>query len=346
MKRYLEDCVATISSRYISRHKLETFWNFGESCTRREVTMQKRRQPRGGSPGPAQLTIGAVSRLTGLSPDLLRVWQKRYAFPVPKRKPSGHRLYSMSDVRRLRRIAEAIARGHRPAQVVSLTESGLEALLMDEDPRGKGWLDPVAVLLDHVKHQRRAELTAAMLAEAATTGPIEFLESCVAPLTDRVGEAWAREEIGIAHEHFYAECAEDVLRTVRLPYERSARGPRMILATLPGEQHGLGLQMVALVTAVAGLRPHVLGTDTPVSAIADAWVIHNAEAIGISVSLATAGPGARRYLTELRDTIPIPVPILVGGKGVRRTYPPPGVEVIEGLREAHDRVRVSQAHAS
>ncbi len=308
--------------------------------------MQEPRQPKGSPPWPAQLTIGAVSRLTGFSPDLLRVWQKRYAFPVPKRKPSGHRLYSISDVRRLRRIAEAIARGHRPAQVVSLSESRLEALLIDQDAGGKGWLDPVAVLLDHVRHQRREELIATMLAEAATTGPIEFLESCVAPLTDRVGEAWAREEIGIGHEHFYSECAEDVLRTIRLPYERRAHGPRVLLATLPGEQHGLGLQMVALVTAVAGLHPQLLGTDIPVSAIADAWVLRNVDVIGISISLATGGPVARRYLVELRDTIPTSVPVLAGGKGVRRTHPPAGVLVIEGLQEAHDWMRVLGARAS
>jgi MerR family transcriptional regulator, light-induced transcriptional regulator len=308
--------------------------------------MPEPRQRKGGSPRPAALTIGAVSRLTGLSPDLLRVWQKRYAFPVPKRKPSGHRLYSMSDVRRLRRIAESIARGHRPAQVVSLSDSRLEALLIDDDPGGRGWLDPVTLLLDHVRHQRREELVAAMLAEAATTGPIEFLESCVAPLTDRVGEAWAREEIGIGHEHFYSECAEDVLRTIRLPYERRAHGTRVLLATLPGEQHGLGLQMVALVTAVAGLRPQMLGTDIPVSAIADAWVLRNVDVIGISISLATGGPVARRYLAELRDTIPTSVPVVAGGKGVRRTHPPAGVEVIEGLQAAHDRMRVLQARAS
>jgi MerR family transcriptional regulator, light-induced transcriptional regulator len=308
--------------------------------------MQEPRQTSGGSSRPVPLSIGAVSRLTGLSPDLLRVWQKRYAFPVPRRKPSGHRLYSMSDVRRLRRIAEAIARGHRPAQVVSLSESRLDALLVDEDQGGKGWLDPVAVLFDHVRHQRRGELIAAMLAEAATTGPIEFLESCVAPLTDRVGEAWAREEVGIGHEHFYSECAEDVLRTIRLPYERRAHGTRVLLATLPGEQHGLGLQMVALVTAVAGLHPQLLGTDIPVSAIADAWVLRNVDIIGISISLATGGPVARRHLTELRNTIPITVPILVGGKGVRRTYPPPGLEVIEDLREVYDRMCARQARVS
>jgi hypothetical protein len=104
--------------------------------------------------------------------------------------------------------------------------------------------------------------------------------------------------------------------------------------------------MVALVTAVAGLRPHVLGTDTPVSEIADAWVMRNAEAIGISVSLSSGGVAARRYLAELRDTIPFTVPIFVGGKGARRAYPPPGVALVEDLRKVHDWMRTLKARAS
>lgn len=295
------------------------------------------------------LTIGAVSRATGLSPDILRVWQKRYGFPVPRRKPSGHRLYCATDVRRLRRIAVAIARGHRPAQVVALPEPRLESLLAEEElatPADPSRTNPIAALLDHVKHHRRAELTMQLLAEAATLGPLAFLESRIVPLTDGVGDAWERGDIAIHNEHFYSECAEDVLRTIRLPYERSARGPSVILATLPAEQHGLGLQMVALVTAVAGLRPHVLGTDIPVTEIAEAWVTRNAEAIGLSVSLSTGGAGVRRYLTELRDTIPMTVPIFVGGKGARRTYPPPGVAVVEDLRKVHDWMRTLKARAS
>ncbi|MGH9369741.1 MAG: MerR family transcriptional regulator [Thermoanaerobaculia bacterium] len=301
------------------------------------------------SPPPTPLTIGAVSRATGLSPDILRVWQKRYGFPVPRRKPSGHRLYFPSDVRRLRRIAEAISRGHRPAQVVPLPEARLETLLAGEDLAGRpeeARLRPVEALLDHVKNHRRAELTAALLADAATMGPLDFLESRIAPLTSEVGEAWAHGAIGVHHEHFYSECAEDVLRAIRLPFERHAQGPAVLLATLPGEQHDLGLQMVALVTAVAGLRPHLLGTDLPVSHIAEAWVLRNAEAIGLSVSLSSTGATVRRHLTELRNTIPMTVPIFVGGRGARRANPPAGVAVVEELRKLHDWMRTLKARAS
>ena len=298
--------------------------------------------------GTPSLSIGAVALATGLSPDLLRVWQRRYGFPVPGRKPSGHRLYRAADVRRLRRIAGALAQGHRPGVVVALSESALEALLEREKLADARALprSPIETLFAHVRQHRREELTGQLLAEAASLGPLEFLETRMGPLNDEVGDAWADGRIGVHNEHFYAECAEDALRTLRLPYERQARGPSILLATLPGERHALGLQMVALVTAVAGLRPHVLGTDIPVSEIAEAWVTRNAEAIGISVSLSTGGAGVRRDLEQLRHTIPTTVPIFMGGRGARRTHPPPGVAVVEDLRRVHDWMLTLRARAS
>ena len=86
-------------------------------------------EPRKSPSSEPRLTIGAVARATGLSADTIRVWQKRYGFPVPQRRPSGHRVYSLAEVRRLRWISEALARGHRPGQVVALSEARLDALL-------------------------------------------------------------------------------------------------------------------------------------------------------------------------------------------------------------------------
>jgi len=75
------------------------------------------------------LLNGALSRATGIPPETLRTWEQRYGFPVPERKPSGDRVYPMSSVPRLRRIAEALARGHRAREAVSASEQALSSLL-------------------------------------------------------------------------------------------------------------------------------------------------------------------------------------------------------------------------
>ena len=283
-------------------------------------------------------TIGAVSRATGLSPHVIRVWQRRYGFPSPERKPSGHRLFRDSDVRRLRRIVQAVALGHRPGQVIQLPEARLEAILADAPPRQEPTVsfDPMTRLFDLVRQQRGEEITSTLLQDASLLGPLNFLEKRAIPLIERVGEAWAAGEIGVRHEHLFAERLEDVLRTLRLPFERAAAGPRVLLTTLPGEAHALGLQMAALVVALAGGRPEVLGPETPIAEIALAWQAGQHDAIGISVSAASGGPAAGAMLGALRRSLPPSVPIFAGGRGARPSTPPAGIEVVEDLGTIYD----------
>jgi DNA-binding transcriptional MerR regulator len=292
------------------------------------------------APSDVGLGIGAVARATGLSPDTLRVWQKRYGFPIPERKPSGHRLYRPGDVRRLRRIAEALSRGHRPGQVVPLPEARLQSLLTETGGRaGTGPAPAAASLLPLVRQHDAPGLTAALFADAAAMGPIEFLGRRVVPSIEEVGDAWARGEIGIHHEHFFSEKLADVLRSIRLPYERTASGPRITLATLAGETHALGLQMAALVAAVAGLEPHLLGPDVPVAEIAAAVRARRNAALGISVSISTAGPASRDQLAALRRAVPVSVAMLVGGQGARRSHPPGGTTIVDDLAGFFDWAR-------
>ena len=51
--------------------------------------------------GETEYSIAAVSKLTGVSCHALRVWERRYGFPVPHRSASGHRRYSRDQVRLL-----------------------------------------------------------------------------------------------------------------------------------------------------------------------------------------------------------------------------------------------------
>ena len=281
-----------------------------------------------------RLSIGAVARATGISPDTLRVWQKRYGFPVPQRRPSGHRLYTLADVRRLRRISEALARGHRPGQIVPLSDSRLESLLTDRAPSVRPEPDRRAALrslLELVRGHRGPELTAALLADAARLGPFEFLRARIEPMIAEVGDAWSRGDLGVHHEHFFSERVEDVLRSLRLPFEGSSSGAHFLLAAFSGETHGLGLQIAAFVAALSGVRPHLLGTDTPVAEIIAAQRSLRPSAVGVSISVSTAGPASRGLLAALRRAIPASVPILVGGAGGRRSHPPGGCVIVEDL---------------
>ncbi|EJM59288.1 putative transcriptional regulator [Pseudomonas sp. GM49] len=64
--------------------------------------------------------IREVARLTGVNPVTLRAWERRYGLIVPTRTESGHRLYSMSDIERVRKILGWIERGAAVSKIGKL----------------------------------------------------------------------------------------------------------------------------------------------------------------------------------------------------------------------------------
>lgn len=283
-----------------------------------------------------KLSIGALSRVTGIPPETLRTWEQRYGFPLPERKPSGHRVYPVTSVPRLRRIAEALARGHRAREAVSASENALSSLLTvgpvetAAHPRSAEQEVPeVAELLRFVETFNAERLTRSLLADWKRLEPLEFLQTRIAPLIRAVGEEWAAARLEIRHERFLSERVSDVLRSLRLPLEDKAKGPLVVCASLPGEEHGLGLQMVALLLAVVGCHILFLGTEVPPTQIASLARDLNARTVAVSVSIANRGEPMAGQITFLRGLLPRRVILLVGGEGA--PGPQPGLKILHDL---------------
>jgi methanogenic corrinoid protein MtbC1 len=289
-------------------------------------------------PGP-WLSIGALSKATGIAVETLRTWESRYGFPIPERKPSGHRVYPMAAVARLRRVAQALALGHRAGQVVAASEESLGQLLETSAPAATSPVggaslasaEDVPGLLRLVKAFDAESLTRILLYDWARMGPVEFLEARIAPLVRAVGTGWEKGDLAIRHEHFVSEKLGDLLRSLRLPLEERATGPLVVHATLSGEAHGLGLQMAALVLAATGCRALYLGTDIPAQQVADLARDLGARAVAISVSAAGRGPAAAAALRRLREALPRRVALIAGGEGAPAGKA--GIETFAGLRE-------------
>lgn len=276
-----------------------------------------------------RLTIGTLSAATGIPPETIRTWERRYGFPKAERKASGHRLYPLAAVPRLRRVAQAIARGHRPAQVVPASESALEALLaalpMVPSPSAlRSPLAPVvddagptdvATLLDAARSFDSTGLRRGFQSGWARLGPLGFLEQRATPLLAAVGDAWAAGTLHVRHEHFASTALGDFLRAARLPLDERAGGPWVVLATLPGEQHGLGLEMAALVFALRGWRALVLGVDTPPAQIVALTREVDVRAVALSLIRRRPPRDVAPHLTALRRQLPRGVTLILGGSG-------------------------------
>ena len=264
---------------------------------------------------PVSLSVGELSEATGVSIDALRVWERRYGRPTPQRLASGHRRYDASQLRLVRGVVEGLARGWRLKDLMSADEAQLLALLDAPDPRAEGW-EPRR-LLDLAREWKADEILAALRDSHERLGARSFADLRLAPLFRSVGAAWAAGRVAPRHEHFLSELVGDLLRSLRLQAEFPVEAPVLVLATLHGEQHALGLQLAAFVAAARGVRPLLLGASLPMEEVAAAVRESRARGLAVGVSPATAGMKTDRALADLRRLLPARTLMMVGGSTAR-----------------------------
>lgn len=276
----------------------------------------------GSTHGPNEShSIKVVSELTRLPMGTLRAWERRYGFPRPeRRRNSNRRLYSAEQLGRLRRVAQLLERGYQPSDVIHKSEPELAQLL-----GASATLTPDATALTPAAGvPRLLELLAADDAKgieeqlrlaAAAWGAKRFVTQLAHPLAQAVGEAWAKGELLIRHEHLMTECLTTQLRALLAAHQDVDGAPHVVLGTLPGESHTLGLQMVAVYLALSAAKPRLLGANTPPDQIAAAARALGASVVGIAVSPVAEMPATRRQLRRLAAEIPSSTRLWVGGGG-------------------------------
>jgi methanogenic corrinoid protein MtbC1 len=280
------------------------------------------------------LPISAVERETGLSKDVLRKWETRYGFPVPERDGSGERLYPADQVARLRLIKRLLDSGMRPSRVVTQRPEVLNELAGrrgfvsgagDEDRFGRGFVN---ALRAHDAPMLRQSLNRLLREE----GLRPFVQEKLAALIRLVGEAWARGELDIHQEHLFSEIVQNVLRGVIDELNDPSGQPRMLITTLPGEPHGLGLLMVAALASLETAYCLSLGTQTPILDIRGAVQARSIDVVALSFSVNFPARAVSPALTQLKEVLPEDVELWVGGEGaVRWARPDDGIVVLESL---------------
>ncbi len=284
------------------------------------------------------LSIGDLAEAAGVSPDTLRMWERRYGRPEPVRLPSGHRRYTRDQVRWLRRVAEALSMGHRPGTVVRASEDELERLLAPRPKEGDS--ADIKALLGHVLDLTNGDLDKALRTAATDRSVREFLDDVAGPLLVAIGREWADGRLQVRHEHHASQVLEDVLRWLRGTIEVNRDGPLLLHCTLSGEIHGLGVQLAAVASLLGGGRASILGADTPNEEIQAAVEESGADGVIISVSLATGGIETDRHVAALRKMLPDSVDLVIGGRGARGIRRGPrGVVYVDSLGDLEDWVR-------
>lgn len=277
------------------------------------------------SPVAGTSSIKVVSELTSIPMGTLRAWERRYGFPKPARRTdSNRRLYSALQIEQLQNVARAIEHGYRPGDVVHMPRSQLRALLAAAPrrapspgpaPNARGIAD-VPTLIQLLAQDDVKGIEAELRFTAAALGAKRFVTECAQPLAEAVGQAWASGKLTIRHEHLLTECLSTQLRAL-LSLQQDAEGsPTVLLSSLPGEPHTLGLQMIAVYLAVSGAKPRLLGANTPASEIAAAARALDARVVGLAVTPALSVLDTLRELRSLAQALPKSTPVWLGGSGV------------------------------
>jgi len=240
------------------------------------------------------LRIGELSKRTGVSPELLRAWERRYGLLQPLRSAGGLRLYSPADVERVGVMQGHLADGLAAAEAAALalrTDVGAAAAPVALRPETVR--DELADALDRFDEPRaQAILDRALAAVTVDT----LLSEIVLPYLSELGDRWERGEASVAQEHF----ASSILRGRLLGLARGwgqGLGPTAVLACLPGEQHDLGLIAFGLALRARGWRIVYLGADSPVETVDEVSGRHERSLVVLS---AASGELVEPVLPQLR----------------------------------------------
>ncbi|MBS0370156.1 MAG: MerR family transcriptional regulator [Proteobacteria bacterium] len=283
-------------------------------------------------------TIAAVERDTGLSKDVLRMWERRYGFPVPERDAHGERVYPVAQVERLRVIKRLMDQGYRPGKLIATPVEALSLLA----PR-RGRLAPEAgnevdnsgytELLDLLRQHDANGFVHALQQALARQGLQHFVQDIVAPLTQQVGDAWEDGRLEVFEEHLFTELTKRVLRQAIATLPQGSGSPRVLLTSVPDEQHMLGLLMVEALLALEGAECIPLGTQMPLLEISRAATAHRADIVALSFSVAFPSRQLPKILEQLRRALPTDVELWVGGSGVLRFTPSAGIRCFSTLEQ-------------
>ena len=283
------------------------------------------------SPDQAAASISLVERETGLSKDTLRMWERRYGFPRPLRDAKGERLYPTDQIEQLRLIGRLLDLGLRPRELVGLP---LEALIArsegasvqtsaEASRASAPWESTFEMLRRYDESGLRSHLSLAL----QRLGLQRFVTDFAAPLSVQVGEAWARGRITVSQEHLYSEQMQQQLRYGIGAIYPGERAPSVLLTTLPGEEHQLGLLMAQACLAAEGVHCVSLGVQTPAWDIVEAARERGADVVGLSFSQAFRPKVALAMLQDLRARLPAAIEVWAGGALWERAQ-----HVLDGVR--------------
>ncbi len=250
-----------------------------------------------------QYPIRAVSKLTGLSIDTLRAWERRYQAVTPERDVRG-RLYSEADVQKLHLLRAGVERGHTIGRLTMLSDQELKALIespaaevrafnLVSEGDGQQQLDLESVFsaierFDYTEADRELGHLATLLS------PRQLVHQVALPLMRQTGDAWHDGKLSIAQEHLISALLRNLLGAVVRLSIKTDSPSKLLFSTPAGELHEFGILLSAMLAASGGLGIVYLGINLPAEEIVVAANKSDVQA----VVLGLVGAGSEKAVTK------------------------------------------------
>jgi DNA-binding transcriptional MerR regulator/methylmalonyl-CoA mutase cobalamin-binding subunit len=263
--------------------------------------------------------IRVVSRRTGLKPDLIRAWERRYAAVAPGRSATRRRFYSDAEIDRLTLLSRVVRAGHTISQVAQLPDAELEELIARDASSRSAAAEPtdrtgahLASCLAAVQSLDPCELEARFQRASLDLSAPELLENLLAPLLDAIGEQWRLGSLRPYHEHMASAVIRSFLGTVR--GDVSPLAPVFVATTPARQRHELGALLATATAAASGWRVLYLGPDLPPEEIAAAAVHQGARVVALSLVYPPDDALLREELRRLRRLLGPHTELIAGGR--------------------------------
>jgi DNA-binding transcriptional MerR regulator len=267
----------------------------------------------------ARYPIRAVSKLTGISIDTLRAWERRHAAVAPVRDDRG-RLYTDADVDRLRLLHRALTHGHSIGRLASLTNKELQQLASEPaavaSPGGtRAAAVDTTLLAAALRSYDASAIDWEMARLAAILRPLELLRDALMPALARVGDDWHRHRASVAHEHLMSATMRNILGSFLRVYAHANVPARLVFATPARERHEIGTLGAALLAASSGLGVTYLGPDLPAMDLVGSVKPAGAQVLVLGLTLGSATKATERELRSVVRDLPSDVELWAGGPG-------------------------------
>jgi MerR family transcriptional regulator, light-induced transcriptional regulator len=281
--------------------------------------------------GKIQYPIRAAARITGISLDTLRAWERRYRAVTPARGARG-RVYTDSHLIRLKLLKEAVSSGNSIGDVASMGDDQLRELIRRSGQFSRNEPAPDSsdnladrccrTVLQAIANYDQAEVSLQLGRMGALLAPRDFVYSVILPLMRSVGEGWSGGSLTIAQEHLVSACLRNVLGNALHASNSAVRTCRFLIAAPSGESHEFGMLAAGILAAGRGFGVVYLGANLPADEILRAADRSHPAAVVLGISSGIITADIKREVAEIGRRLPRHIELWIGG---------PSIGILNGL---------------